>query len=165
MDNTTNGTSIEQFPLPANADQVFTVGAVEYRFDPHSHLPYPVKQFNEAGQWLGSVRGIAMYDKMTQLGIIAARPGYVAPEVAGKATPKARSPKTIKVQLPDGTIIEGVAVKEPKAESTDGGVVVNKRAKRTTTPDGTPLGVDLTTGEPIAPGSDLITGEPVEATA
>ena len=124
----------EQFPVPEDMTQVFKLGEVEYRFDAHSRLPFPVKQFDQDGNWVGSTRGINTYDRMTSAGLIGPRPGYVAGVTAAVA---GRQPRVIKVMLPDGTVIEGTPVREPKP-------------KKETTPDGTPIGIDLTTGEPVA---------------
>jgi hypothetical protein len=101
-----------QWPVPADITQVFTVGDTEYRFDEHSRLPFPVKQFSKDGVHVAISRGIATYDRMTALGLIPARPGYVAAVTTG---PKA--PKVVKVRLADGTVVEGTPVREPKPEA------------------------------------------------
>jgi hypothetical protein len=138
-----------QWPIPAG--DTFDAYNRTYRFCAHCHTPKPVAQIRPAdaktfpGVCATCYNGMLNYDRLTRLGVIPARPGYVAPTAAAakaKATTSTKTPRLVKITLEDGTVVEGIPIKAPKApkavaEDTaqvdaDGTSTISKKGKKGT---------------------------------
>jgi hypothetical protein len=119
------------WPMPADPEQVFEAYNRSYRFCVHCHTPKPVAQIRATdsalypGVCATCYNGLLNYDRLTRLDLIPARPDFVAPAPKAPKAPKepkaAKEPKLIKITLADGTIVEGQAVKQPRAPKAAAG--------------------------------------------